>query len=41
VVVSAEDGSFKEHLRQDYTSSDDAKLAAFDLITRLLSSRKA
>ena len=40
-VVSAEDNSIEpKHSHRNYTSVDDARLAAFDEITRLLSNKK-
>jgi hypothetical protein len=39
-VVSTADRSIKEHNHRNYSSVDDAKLAAFDDISRLLSSRE-
>ena len=39
-TVSATDKSYVQHSRKRFTSSDQAKLAAFDLITKLLAKRK-
>jgi hypothetical protein len=40
-TVSSEDNSFVQHSRRIYHSIDQAKLAAFDLITRLLSGQRS